>query len=100
MANQSFPMEIVSEMPYLDAVYRVSAEGMCNTIVKEVSLSVLWPTFNYSSNANGKKDSFARGFSIVVFNRHGQKDIYWFRWLNGTLTEKKKKPVFRAYIIT
>jgi len=88
------------EMPYLDAVYRVSAEGMCNTIVKEVSLSVLWPTLITPSNANGKNDSFARGFSIVVFNRHGQKIFTGSDGWNGTSDGKPVFPGVYYYIVT
>ena len=88
------------EMPYLDAVYRVSAEGMCNTVVKEVSLSVLWPTLITPSNANGKNDSFARGFSIVVFNRHGQKIFTGLDGWNGTSDGKSVFPGVYYYIVT
>lgn len=57
--------------PYVDTKYVVAAKGRCNTLTKEVDVVVIWPTAFTPYNNNGLNETFAKGFEVKIYNRHG-----------------------------
>ena len=57
--------------PYVDTKYVVAAKGRCNTLTQEVDVVVIWPTAFTPYNNNGLNETFAKGFEVKIYNRHG-----------------------------
>ena len=65
--------DVYSDMVYLDKVFKVAANGRCNTATKEILVEAIWPTAITPYNENGKNDIFAPGMHVMIFDRHYQQ---------------------------
>ncbi|MBP5318284.1 MAG: hypothetical protein J6Y77_02650, partial [Paludibacteraceae bacterium] len=68
---------LVSEKPYGQVTYQVTAEGSCNTVSAEVTVQVIWPTVFTPYDGNGKNTTFVQGLDqpipMIVYDRFGNK---------------------------
>ena len=56
---------------YVDTQFEIAASGRCNTVRKEASVVVNWPTAFTPYNNNGLNETFAKGLPVLIFNRFG-----------------------------
>lgn len=56
---------------YVNTQFEIAAQGRCNTLVKEATVVVNWPTAFTPYNNNGLNESFAKGLPVAIFNRFG-----------------------------
>ena len=93
--------ETYSDMVYLDRVFKVDANGRCNTATKEITVEAIWPTAITPYNENGKNDIFAPGMHVMIFDRHYQQvfegDNGWDGTANMGWGNKNEKVIPDTY---
>lgn len=87
--------------PYLTERYQVTATDGCTSATSElVEIKVEWPTAFNPYNQDGLNDTFANGFTIIVFDRYGKAIFEGANGWNGKVDGMFAQPAVYYYVVT